>query len=277
MIKIGHRIVVEEGDIDDTYVTAQGPGGQNVNKVATAAALRFNLWAAPGVPWDVKTRAARSRQAPQPEREIVILAQRFRSQERNRADAIERLAGLLEAAAEPPKPRVATKPTYASRVRRVDENPARDGEADAAPATVRGRGVTTMARLSGGCPLRRSPLRVRPEGGIADFCHCGRCRRPGARRRSAGSRSRRSSSPSPPVSPQIRERRRHAPVLLRGLRFAALHDRPGRALGRHHKLARIDDVEAVRPTGHGWDAARPSWLVLCDGLPRFPGEMPYDA
>lgn len=122
MIRIGHRISVDEGELDVTYVTAQGPGGQNVNKVATAAALRFNLWASPGVPWDVKTRVATlAGKRLNQNGEIIILAQRFRSQERNRADAVERLEALLRAGAEPPKPRVATKPTYASRIRRVDD------------------------------------------------------------------------------------------------------------------------------------------------------------
>lgn len=122
MITIGPRIRVDESDVSFSFVQASGPGGQNVNKVATAAALRFNLWSAPGVPWDVKMRAAAiaGRRLNQ-EGEIVILAQRFRSQERNRADAIERLAALLAEAEHPPKPRVATRPTRASRIRRVDD------------------------------------------------------------------------------------------------------------------------------------------------------------
>ena len=128
MIRIGQRIVVEDRELDFSFVQSSGPGGQNVNKVATAATLRFNLWGAPGVPWDVKMRAAKlaGRRLNQ-EGEIVILAQRFRTQERNRADAEERLAALLAEAAEPPKPRIATRPTMASRVRRVDDKTRRGG------------------------------------------------------------------------------------------------------------------------------------------------------
>jgi len=122
MIRVTDRIAIDENDLTFTFVQASGPGGQNVNKVATAAALRWPLWAANGVPWDVKMRVAglAGRRLTQ-DGEIVIVAQRFRTQERNRADAIDRLVGLLREAAEPPKPRIATKPTYASRIRRVDD------------------------------------------------------------------------------------------------------------------------------------------------------------
>lgn len=122
MIQVTETIALDPAELEETFIRSSGPGGQNVNKVATAAALRFNLWSAPGVPWDVKMRAAAiaGRRLNQ-EGEIVILAQRFRSQERNRADAIERLAALLAEAEHPPKPRVATRPTRASRIRRVDD------------------------------------------------------------------------------------------------------------------------------------------------------------
>lgn len=115
-------IAINPAECTWTAIRSRGAGGQNVNKVATAAALRWPLWAANGVPWDVKMRVAglAGRRLTQ-DGEIVILAQRFRTQERNRADAIDRLVGLLREAAEPPKPRIATKPTYASRVRRVDD------------------------------------------------------------------------------------------------------------------------------------------------------------
>lgn len=122
MIYVADRLYIDEKDLSFSYVQASGPGGQNVNKVATAVALRYDLYNASGIPWETKVRAAR---IAGPSRvtqagEIIIQAQRFRSQERNRDDALERLKAILAEAAIPPKPRVATKPTRASKVRRVD-------------------------------------------------------------------------------------------------------------------------------------------------------------
>ena len=122
MIYVADGLYIDEKDLSFSYVLASGPGGQNVNKVATAVALRYDLYNASGIPWETKVRASR---IAGPSRltqagEIVIQAQRFRSQERNREDALERLKAILAEAAIPPKPRVATKPTRASQVRRVD-------------------------------------------------------------------------------------------------------------------------------------------------------------
>lgn len=122
MIYVTDRLYIDEKDLSFSYVLASGPGGQNVNKVATAVALRYDLYNAAGIAWETKVRASR---IAGPSRltqagEIIIQAQRFRSQERNRDDAIERLKAILAEAAVPPKPRVATKPTRASKVRRVD-------------------------------------------------------------------------------------------------------------------------------------------------------------
>jgi ribosome-associated protein len=122
MIAVTDHIFLDEDALVFSFVQSSGPGGQNVNKVATAALLRFDLLNARGIPWEVKVRASRlagSRLTQ--EGEVVIQAQRFRSQERNRADAVDRLVDLIRAAAVPPKPRVATRPTRASQVRRVDD------------------------------------------------------------------------------------------------------------------------------------------------------------
>ena len=121
MIYVTDHIYIDEDALSFTFVQSSGPGGQNVNKVATAAVLRFDLLNARGIPWEVKVRASRLAGARLTQAgEVVFQAQRFRSQDRNRADAIERLAALIREAAVPPKPRVATRPTRASQVRRVD-------------------------------------------------------------------------------------------------------------------------------------------------------------
>jgi ribosome-associated protein len=103
------------------YVTAQGPGGQNVNKVATAAQLRFDVLNSPDLPDAVKVRLIRlGGQRMTQEGLLLITAQRFRSQERNREDALARLNGLIEQAHEVPKPRRPSKPGRAAKARRMD-------------------------------------------------------------------------------------------------------------------------------------------------------------
>jgi ribosome-associated protein len=115
------RLHILKDEISEDFIRASGPGGQNVNKVSTAVQLRFNLAGNATLPQDVKARAARLAGSRLTQAgEILIQADRHRTRERNREDALERLLDLLRRATERPKPRKPTKPTLGSKRRRLD-------------------------------------------------------------------------------------------------------------------------------------------------------------
>jgi ribosome-associated protein len=121
MLRITETIAVDESEIHESFVRSSGPGGQKVNKVATAVQLRFDVRHSPSLPNDVRARLERlaGRRLTR-NGVLVIIAQEHRTQERNRAQARERLIRLIRQAAVRPKPRRPTKPTKAAKERRIE-------------------------------------------------------------------------------------------------------------------------------------------------------------
>lgn len=120
MLRLTPSIAIPDDELVERFVRASGPGGQNVNKVSTAVELRFDAAQSPSLPEALRARLlARRDQRITDDGVVVIMAQRFRTQDRNRQDARERLLGLIQAVLKPPKPRLATKPTRASKERRL--------------------------------------------------------------------------------------------------------------------------------------------------------------
>jgi ribosome-associated protein len=121
MIRITDTISLDESEIDETFVRSSGPGGQNVNKLSTAVQLRFDVRRSASLPNDVAIRLMNlAGKRLTKDGVIVLVAQSHRTQERNRADALARLVALIQQAAVRPTPRRATKPTKASKERRLE-------------------------------------------------------------------------------------------------------------------------------------------------------------
>jgi ribosome-associated protein len=128
MIRVTDTISIDEAELEESFVRSSGPGGQNVNKLSTAVQLRFDVRQSPSLPNDVAIRLMRlAGKRMTKDGVLVLIAQNHRTQERNRAEAQERLLDLIREAAIRPVPRRATKPTKASRKERLDSKKRRSG------------------------------------------------------------------------------------------------------------------------------------------------------
>lgn len=121
MIQVTDTIAIDESEIQQEFIRSSGPGGQNVNKVATAVQLRFDAASSPSLPDDIRKRLfSLAGRRITDEGVLIIVARRFRTQGENRQDAIERLVELVRRATQKPKIRRKTRPTVASKTRRLE-------------------------------------------------------------------------------------------------------------------------------------------------------------
>ncbi|MFI5411649.1 alternative ribosome rescue aminoacyl-tRNA hydrolase ArfB [Kaistia sp. UC242_56] len=128
MIRINDDIALDDSEIEESFIRSSGPGGQNVNKVSSAVQLRFDARRSRALPDAVAVRLMRLAGSKLTQNGVIVItAQRFRDQARNRADALERLVALIQEALIPPTPRRATKPTLASKKRRLEGKAKRSG------------------------------------------------------------------------------------------------------------------------------------------------------
>ncbi|MHB1943032.1 MAG: alternative ribosome rescue aminoacyl-tRNA hydrolase ArfB [Acidiferrobacteraceae bacterium] len=122
MIPVTNTLALDERDIHERFIRASGPGGQNVNKVATAVQLRFDVTASRSLPEEIRARLLRlADRRLSAEGVLVINARRFRTREQNRRDALERLIRWVRCAAQCPTPRIATRPSAASKRQRLED------------------------------------------------------------------------------------------------------------------------------------------------------------
>ena len=128
MIRITGTISIDEREIEESFIRSSGPGGQNVNKLSTAVQLRFDVRRSPSLPNAVSVRLQKLAGSRLTKDGVLVLtAQRYRTQERNRQDALDRLSELVREAAMPPKPRRPTRPTMASKRERLETKKRRSG------------------------------------------------------------------------------------------------------------------------------------------------------
>jgi ribosome-associated protein len=120
MLEITSAIFLDESELTFDFIRSSGPGGQNVNKVATACQLRFDVTNSPSLPAEVKARLIKLAGSRMTEEGVLVIeAKRYRTQEQNRFDALQRLVALIEKAAAKPKYRYATRPSLAAKAKRV--------------------------------------------------------------------------------------------------------------------------------------------------------------